>query len=156
MQAPRERLGLNDSVLSCQYGLPSWSVSVRDLILVAEYTTNEGPYLDDYFLVFVTIQDGKPVFSTCSFYADGRDEVCRTLRQQFGITVEFGLLQSTEWSSRVTWPERLAGEDYFKFNLCPPTTVREKLSNAVFGPSFEYGVALRVREYIEQAGCPRS
>ncbi len=28
-------------------------------MLIAEYTTNEGPHVDDYFLVFVTVEENK-------------------------------------------------------------------------------------------------
>jgi len=48
--------------------------------------TNEGPDVDDYFLVFVTVEDGKLYFSNCPFYSSGRDEALSILRERFGGT----------------------------------------------------------------------
>jgi hypothetical protein len=59
-----------------------WSTSTKDVVLLAEYTTSEGPYLEDYFLVFVTVENGKRYFATASFYSNGRDEVIKQLAEQ--------------------------------------------------------------------------
>jgi hypothetical protein len=126
-----------------------WSVEIKDIVLIAEYTTNEGPYVDDYYLVFVTIEDGKAYFASCSFYVDGRDEVFHSLKEQFGIASEFGLLQSTEWASRVMWPVHLAGSDYFQFDEVKPVSLLEKLRKALIGPQLEYKLSISIREYIE-------
>src|SRR5262249_25546280 len=65
-------LRVDGSSLECNddSGFTRWSLSIQTIVLIAEYTTNEGPWLDDYFLVFVTVEEGKLYFSTCSFYAD--------------------------------------------------------------------------------------
>jgi hypothetical protein len=126
-----------------------WSVEIKDIILIAEYTSNEGPYVDDYFLVFVTIEDGKAYFARCSFYTDGTDAVLETLKEKFGITDTFGLLQSTEWTSRVMWPDHLAGKNYFQFTEVKPVSPRENVRKTLIGPQLEYKLAVSIQEYIE-------
>lgn len=48
-------------------GTVHWIVSIDDIILVAEYTTNEGPHADDYFLIFCTVEAGQSTFATVLF-----------------------------------------------------------------------------------------
>lgn len=42
---------------------------------MAEYTNSYGPYVDDYFLVFVFDEQGESYIREASFYSAGRDEL---------------------------------------------------------------------------------
>ena len=117
---------------------------------MAEYTTNEGPYLDDYFLVFVTVEEGKAFFSTSSFYAEGRDGVLASLQEKFGQPIQLELFNSTDWKSRVVWPLSMAGKQYFTFTELPPKKLIESLRRRIFGPVYEYAVSHEVREFIHE------
>jgi len=64
---------------------------VAAIVLIAEFTTNEGPYVDDYFLTFVTVENGKALYATCSFYAEGRDSALSEISHQVGCPIEVGL-----------------------------------------------------------------
>jgi hypothetical protein len=121
-----------------------WSFAIKDILLIAEYTTDEGPDVDDYFLIFVTVVKGTLHFSGCSFYTSGRDEVFEELREVHGMPSEFGLRTSTEWASRVIWPIQLAGEQYFQFTEIKPVGLLAKLRRSIQGPQLEY----RVRDSI--------
>ena len=81
-------------------GDATWSLPVDKITLLAEYTTNEGPYLDDYFLVFVFRSADEWRFRVASFYAEGRDDVLASLAAGWGASVELGLQSSTQWRSR--------------------------------------------------------
>jgi hypothetical protein len=63
------------SELRCvdQAGAVHWKVSIDDIILVAEYTTDEGPLFDDYYLIFCAIEAEHSVFATSTVYANRRD-----------------------------------------------------------------------------------
>lgn len=131
-------------------GMPLWFVSIGSIVLVAEYTTNEGPYADDYFLIFVTIENGRLSVSTCSFYSLGRDEILTTLRERLNSAIELELQGSTEWQSRVVWPIEMAGIKYFTFSELPAKTLGQKLKKRVLGPTQEYTVSQIVREYLNE------
>jgi len=154
-------LEISDSTLRCLNGKREnsssidqgmiWSVEIKDLALIAEYTTSEGPYLDDYFLVFVSVENGRAYNSRCTFYADGRDEALQALGTRLGADLRLGLFNSTEWTSRVVWPAHLQGDEYFHFTQVKPVGLLSTMSKAWFGPQLEYSVADPVRAYIREA-----
>jgi len=69
----------------------AWTLPIAAIVLIAEFTTNEGPYVDDYFLTFVTVENGKALSATCSFYAEGRDSALSEISHQVGCPIEVGL-----------------------------------------------------------------
>lgn len=79
--------------------------------MLAEYTTNEGPWADDYFLLFVESDNSKLSVARASLYSDGIEEVLGDLRQRWAANIETRLHNSTEWKSRVLWPPELAGTE---------------------------------------------
>jgi hypothetical protein len=125
----------------------SWQLPFESLILVAEYTTNEGPQADDYFLSFVTVENGAAVISTCGFYVEGRDDALEAISQHVGSPLAFNLTSSTGYDSRIIWPSRFAGQKYFSYKAVDPRTLREKLLTCL-GPELEYGFTEEVRAFI--------
>src|SRR5215510_9545356 len=134
---------MRNSNLECldAKGQLCWSLPVESLVLISEYTTDEGPYIDDYFLVFVTVEDGSLYFSTCSFYSDGVDETFSILRERLGSPIQLGLVDSTEWRSRVVWPVKIADSEYFTFMAVTADTLTEKLRKKLLGPTYEYKIS---------------
>ena len=94
-----------------------WSLPVANLRLIGEYTNQDGPIADDYFFCFAT---GPETWLEASFYADGADEFLRALSAKLGAPLLTGLCHSTDFASRVLWPESLAGEPMFQFTDLPP------------------------------------
>ena len=131
-------------------GTVYWTVSVDDLILVAEYTTNEGPFVDDYYLIFCSIGAERAVFATCTFYAEGRDATLRSLSDRLGSPLELVLCGSTAWASRVLWPSSMVGEPYFSFEIAEPRHVLNRLQRFVFGPTTERFLSDPVQRYIRE------
>ncbi len=94
-----------DDTLVYRSGLGNWSLPISSIRLVAEYTNSDGPFLDDYFFVFLTApEDG---WHQASFYAKGRDAALTTLGRKLGSTLQTGLCNSTEYRTRIMWPEKV-------------------------------------------------
>ena len=72
-------------------GVVAWTLPIAAIVLIAEFTTNEGPYVDDYVLTFVTVENRKALDATCSFYAEGRDSALSEISHQVGCPIEVGL-----------------------------------------------------------------
>jgi hypothetical protein len=146
------RLRVNGSSLECsdESGTKCWSLPIEAIVLISEYTTDEGPWLDDYFLVFVTVEEDKLYFSTCSFYVDGRDEVIAGLEERLGSPIKLGLTNSTDWKSRVIWPPELADIEYFTFKEVPPQSLREKARKWLLGPTLEYSISRPARDHFHR------
>jgi len=102
----------------------SWTLSATEVLLFGEYTNSDGPYLDDYYLVFVN-SIGKSF--EASVYSEGRDAFFKSLGEHFGLSLEFMLVGSAEPASNVLWPKELAGKPLYSFAPKPPETIGEKL-----------------------------
>jgi hypothetical protein len=148
----KQLLRIKGSSLECSNDSRTtrWSLQIEDIALMAEYTTSEGPCLDDYFLVFVTVEGNKLYFATCSFYADGRDAALANLQEHLGSPIELVLAGSTEWNSRVLWPPEMVGREYFTFTEVPAETLRDKVKQLLSGPAHEYAISRTVRDYLQQ------
>jgi hypothetical protein len=84
----------------------SWRLPVSDIAVVGEYTNANGPWIDDYYLVFV--HRDRTCFEA-SFYASGRDRALDDLGVALGgADLSPGLCNSAEWKTRVLWPSQLA------------------------------------------------
>lgn len=121
---------------------------IHAVLLIAEYTTDEGP-CDDYFLNFWTFENGEFLVYSISFYVDGRDVTFEGLAQKLRAELQFGLTGSTGWASRVMWPPELADHPYYTFRKVEPKTWLQKLRSFCFGPAQEYFVAKEIAEYLK-------
>ena len=86
-----------------------WSVPVADVRLIGEYTNSDGPYVDDYFFVFLTAPEGG--WHQASFYAKGRDETLAALSGTIGAPLECRLCNSTHYQTRIMWPPHLKDQE---------------------------------------------
>ena len=145
------KLSLRDKALECHRDDQlSWSIPIAAILLVAEYTTNEGPYLDDYFLEIWSLENNSLLCSKTTFYADGRDAAFLALATQLGTDLSFGLTGSTKWTSRIMWPPDLAGHPYFSFREITPNNWRAKLSRRFFGATREYFRTEEVQSFLNK------
>jgi hypothetical protein len=123
----------------------SWSVEIGDILLIAEYTTNEGPFCDDYFLVFLT----KHYIYQCSFYAEGTNTIIEKLSKIFNRQLQPRLCNFTDWKSSVIWPIQFEGNEYFEFNEVVPNSNLSKIRKLVLGSQLEYKIAQPIRKFLE-------
>lgn len=106
------------SYASPDYG--NWQIPVSEIIAFGAYTTDNGPYIDDWFMVFVT-QDFNWV--EASNYCGGSAAVRDELARRWGVESLYGKLWGhTEFASRVIWPLALADQPLFEFVERPQTT----------------------------------
>jgi len=148
----KSRLEISDSTLICRddAGQAGWMSNIDDLILIAEYTTDEGPWIDDYFFVFVTSEKGAAYFSKCTFYAAGVNEVLTELSLRLEFPLKPGLCGSMTCLSRVMWPAQLENTQYFEFTEVATESLWSKLRKSVLGAQLEYTISDPVREYIRR------
>jgi hypothetical protein len=102
----------------------SWTLPLADLVVFDEYTNPSGPFLDDYYFVFVV--DFQHAYGA-SFYSEGRERFLGELSERLGVQLECGLLGSTDFASNVLWPPDLAGQPLYQFAEKPTPTIGAKL-----------------------------
>lgn len=144
------RLSISDAKLHCHHPVPGqgWSISISDIMLIAEYTTDEGPKADDYFLVFVTREQGEFYYSSVTMYAAGIGESLTALENWVNCSLELRLNSSRGWNSRVLWPPEFAGSAYFSYEEVVPEGFWERLRSRVKGNRIECRVADPIIEYL--------
>ena len=74
-------------------------VNLNGVVLIGEYTTDEGPHFDDWFLTFVYADS---TWDKVSVYADKIDEIIEYLQRRFNFNSSFHLANSTAWNSNIT------------------------------------------------------
>lgn len=97
--------GYSEDVITYHSAADNWSVPIAEIRLICEYTNSDGPYLDDYFFVFMTDREGG--WHQASFYARGRNEALATLSRRIGTPLECELCNSTQYKTRILWPPEL-------------------------------------------------
>lgn len=96
----------------------SFMVSLTDVAAIGEFTNEDGPNLDDWFLVLVH-RNGSEWFDA-SMYAVGVEFVCERLSVALGALIKGELANSTHFASRVLWPPERAGRSLFIFRAVTP------------------------------------
>ena len=105
------RIWIEEGVI--HYELPNcgWQLPVNEIRVMGEHTDDHGPYVDDYFFVFLTDSH----FCEASFYAEGCDEFLSDLSALLRTKVSCGLVESTDFQSRVMWPPDIEGQPFYDF-----------------------------------------
>jgi hypothetical protein len=115
-------------VIAYRSALGDWSIRITDVRLIGEFTNSDGPYLDDYFLVFLTApQSG---WHEASFYAKGRDEAVAALSKSLGAPLECGLCNSTQYKTRIMWPPQLKDRELMEVLPAKRQSLWQKLTNS--------------------------
>jgi hypothetical protein len=108
-------LTLQNGILRYEPGLPpycGWALRIDEIRVVGEYSTDNGPYIEDLFCVFVV---NETTWHEVPYDALGVREAIATMAGMLRTDLTFQLLLSTEFRSRVIWPEHLRDVALFEF-----------------------------------------
>jgi hypothetical protein len=132
-----------DAVIYALPGTGGWRVVLDDLRLIGEYTNEDGPFADDYFLVFAT----EDRLFEASFYADGRDACLAQLSDRLDTPLLLQLACSTDFDSRILWPESLDGRPLLDFRPVKRGSLLGRLRQWLL-PEVEQTLTGEVARYI--------
>lgn len=88
-----------------------WQIPVQRIRAIIEYTTEEGPFAPDHFLVFV---DRSATEHHLPLSAEGCSDVIKQVGEVLRADVDLNLSSSTKFASRVVFPDSIAGSDGYK------------------------------------------
>lgn len=121
-------LSLGDGELRYVNPHGRWALKVADIRLIGEITTSEGPWFDDYFCVFSTrFEDG---WHEAPMSARGCNDVLVELGGILGAKLESALCNSTQWKTRIMWPEPWKGQELL---TAIPAPRKKGVWNRLFG-----------------------
>ncbi len=109
------RIQLDGDVIryrSSVYG--DWNLPIQKVRIIGEYTNQDGPGADDWFLAFIVNAD--EMWYEASISAAGRDEFLSQIGSHLGVELTSELVYSTDFNSRVLWPADIAGTELFAFS----------------------------------------
>jgi hypothetical protein len=136
--------------------------SLSDVVAIGEYTNSNGPWFDDWFLVFVMKDES---WSKISNYAENIDVLRAYLAQQLDPDLKAGyLFFSTSWNSMVNYPVSVKGRPLFELvpsdSYHPPRNIFQKLLHSLgigkFDPSMKIELAAEVRKLMVKRDENRS
>ena len=126
-------------------------IDINNIVVIGEYTNSDGPYLDDWFLSFVT-KDGQ--WQSIPWYANKIDELTQYLSNKFqqDLTGTY-LAGSTEWKSIIRYPVHL--KERALFTLTPsdiyrePKTFLDKILSSVGFSNFDTTQNITLTEEVQ-------
>lgn len=108
-------------------------IDLNEVVVIGEYTYSDGPWFDDWFLVFV-LKDGQ--WKHIPWYAYNIDELTQVIRTRFQPDFEGTILaNSKSWNSVVRHPTYLKNQPLFELT---PTKNYKKPKN--FLQRLQYGL----------------
>lgn len=125
--------------------------SIQDVAVIGEYTTEEGPVNDDWFLVFVR-KNGEmfqlPIYdiiaNTNTFFED--------LSKYYKVEIKPKLANSTAMRSNLLWPPKMIEMNFLRFVPNPGETIGEKVVSFLKGPLYNIELSEEVAAYIQTKG----
>ena len=145
LQARNGQLGYDDA-----QGNQLWQMPLERIVLVAEFTNDEGAKREDHFLVFWSFEEGELHRALAGFHATGRNEAMDALSTYWQTELKLELPESRQWKSRVVWPKELEDHQYLALEEMPAATLRQKIRGALFGPVQQYLPTEEVSEYLRR------
>lgn len=103
-------------------------IPVDDIKLIGEYTTANGPIVDDWFIVFMTSEKD---WTQISEYTPGMLEMLQELGAHLKAEIIGSLAYSTSWKTNIIWPQQVAGQEMWDVISEVPTTLIGRLKKAL-------------------------
>lgn len=125
-----------DKVLRTLGGQTTFSIPVTEIKVIGEFTTNNGPYLDDWFLTIITATDWYEI----PLDVIGTYQLLTDLGQKLGTAMSFQLTNSTEWKTRIMFPDNFKDKELYQIVSIAPMTILEKAKKII-------GISKTVREF---------
>ena len=98
---------INDPVITWSFNEKQLlQLDLSTIVVIGEYTTANGPWQDDWFIVFV---DKTGSMCQIPMFVSGWQEMVKYLESKFMCTLS-SLVGSTEWASVVDHPHELKGK----------------------------------------------
>ncbi|WP_210486802.1 hypothetical protein [Rufibacter aurantiacus] len=120
-------LFINDNQLVFEHSSTNkWAVEIDKIRLIGEYTTADGPWLDDYFFVFAEKEDE---WYEAPNEAVKNHDFWEILSEKLNFKVAPSLFASTQWDSKVLFPKDMKGQKLFQVitEKKPARTLWQKL-----------------------------
>jgi hypothetical protein len=102
----------NEHIQFRSKGYGNWDLDVNTVLLIGEYTTQDGPMMEDYFVVMVT--ENRNEFEI-PVNVKGFHDFLKEVARRMHVDISRKLMFSTDFASRVIAPISLEGHPLYIF-----------------------------------------
>lgn len=127
---------IKNDFLHYEYENGSWQCPIKEIRCIGEYTNAFGPFVDDYFFVFLT----KEFIYTGSFYANDCHSVFEELKLILQSEWHLTLIGSAIWASYILYPGELAGKPLYSETYSKPKNTIGKIKEFIVGKEYSLGL----------------
>jgi hypothetical protein len=120
-------------------------VKIDEVKVIGEYTTANGPFIDDWFYLYIL---GTNDIRQISAYAQGTEEVLKAIGEKLNTDLKPRLVASTKWETNILWPNNLIGQKVYKEISTAPTAFIEKVKNKLGLTDKEWDLTENVRKTL--------
>jgi len=118
----------NEKIIWSYNGKTIVDIPINEIKIIGEYTTADGPFADDWFLV---IYDHKSECFQISMYAENMQEMMRELGEIMQFELVGTLFASIDWESNILYPTKLHGQTLWNIVKMQPKSFFEKLMSFI-------------------------
>lgn len=104
------------------------TIPIYKIKLIAEYTTANGPFMDDWFMVFY---NERAEYFEVSMYAENIQEMMDELGRSMGIKLFGTLFASADWKSNILYPTEFNGQELWTIVKTKPKSTFDKLKSLI-------------------------
>lgn len=102
-------------------------INVFDIKAIGEFTTADGPFIDDWFLTFITQKDWIEI----PMYTDGMTEFLTDLGNLLNSNLSAKLTNTTDWKTRVMYPIYFKEKELYELENIEPKTFWERVKKRI-------------------------
>ena len=149
MEEVESQLILKDDVIYYKSGRGNeWKLSLSEIKVIGELTTNEGPFIDDWFVVFVIDENN---WKTSTMYL--KDNIAETFFKELSSKLNYNIIpslfHSTEFKSIVAYPEKIKGKELIELKEVEPQGWWDKLKAKLnLGKAVQLTLTKDVKDFL--------
>ena len=110
-------------------GLNPLELHSSDLLVIGEFTTANGPFIDDWFLTLIT----KNEWIEIPMYTDGMTKFLTDLGKILNADLNAQLANSADWKTRIMYPTELKEKELYVVEDEIPNSFLGKVKRQITG-----------------------
>jgi len=99
----------DDKVVWTINGQPMYQIPVSDIKIIGEFTTSDGPFLDDWFLTIIT----HDAWLEIPMYVTGMGQFINDLEKKLETSLNYQLANSASWKTRIMFPDGAKDQELY-------------------------------------------
>lgn len=123
----------------------SWIFKISDILIIGEFTNQDGPHLEDHFLLFIN-KTGNSFEAPVN--AKGFNSVWNHLADILNLPKGLYLQGETDFASQVLYPESIRGQPIFDYVDKSSSSFFGRIFSVLGGGEIESHFTNNIKKYV--------